>query len=498
MNATTARLILPIALGLGLMADWLFRAHQPRAGFALWVLAALGVALVVGRRFLASAGETDRTTPTHEASHPAPDAVYRERNVLVASAMGLALLFVLRDAPMLYAVNAFACFVTLLLVAWRALGRSLAQLEPRDALIGGIAAVASVAGGTPTLLMRDANASALGEQVKGNYKTFGLGAIVAVPVLLMVTGLLASADPLFAGFLEEAGALLDTTLAEHIGITVATAWISAGALRGSLVPLAVDGTRFRKTWDLPLSTFLPVLGGLTLLLSAWIGLQVRALFGGAEYVATTAGITVAEYARNGFFELIVIAGIVLAVLLVTDDLLARSTEPARRTFRAMSTLLVGMVGTVLFSAVMRLSLYLGFYGLTEDRVMALAVLVWVALVLGWFALTVLRGERLRFARGVLGISAVWLLLFNISNPERWIVETNVRRADAGVEFDVAYHAGLSADALPALRAAQTRLAEPQATALRRALDARWATLNARRSGDWREWTLPYLVHARAQ
>ncbi|HRQ78435.1 MAG TPA: DUF4173 domain-containing protein, partial [Gemmatimonadaceae bacterium] len=336
MNAATARVILPTALALGLLADWLFRAHQPRAGFALWCLAALGAATLIGRSLRHSASAA--------TGADAPAGVARERQVLIAAAAALVLLLVLREAPLLYALNGFALFVTLLLVAWRALGRPLAQLEPRDALIGGLAAVASVAGGTPTLVLRDATADGVDERLRRNYKAFGIGAVVALPVLLMVTGLLASADPLFAGFLDEAGALLDTTTAEHIGVTLATAWIAAGALRGSLVPLAVDGTRFRREWNLPLSTFLPALGGLTLLLSAWIGLQVRAMFGGAEYVATTAGITVAEYARNGFFELIVIAGIVLAVLLATDDLLVRGAEPARRTFRTLGGLLIGLVG----------------------------------------------------------------------------------------------------------------------------------------------------------
>lgn len=472
MTPSTARIILPTALALGLLADWLFRAYQPRAGFVVWCLAGLSAALLLRRD--------------------------RERTVIISAAIGLALLLVLREAPILYALNGFALFVTLLLVAWRSLGRSVTQLEPRDALIGGVAAVASVAGGTPTLLMRDANATALGDQVKSNYKTFGIGAIVAFPVLLMVTGLLASADPLFAGFLDEAHALLDTTMAEHIGVTLATAWLAAGALRGSLVPLGIDGTRFRKTWELPLSTFQPALGGLTLLLSAWIGLQVRAMFGGAAYVSATAGVTVAEYARNGFFELIVIAGMVLAVLLVTDDLLVRGAESARRSFRTLGGILIALVGAVLASALMRLSLYLGFYGLTEDRVLALAVLVWVAAVLGWFAFTVLRGERLRFARGVLAISAVWLGLLNLSNPERWVVETNVRRAERGLDFDIAYHATLSADALPALARAAERLGEPRATELRTAVAARWTELNARRANDWREWTLPYLLHGRTQ
>lgn len=485
MTAALARRILPTALALGLLADYLFRAYQPRAGFAAWSLAALGAATLIGRKWRAAAA-----TPERQASS--------ERSVLIAAAAALALLLVLREAPILYALNGFALFVTLLLVAWRALGRPLAQLEPRDALIGGVAAIASVVGGTPTLMLRDADATTLGARVRGNYKTFGIGAVVALPILLVVMGLLASADPLFAGFLDEANALLDTTTAEHIGVTLATAWIAAGALRGSLVPLAVDGSRFRREWDLPLSTFLPVLGGLTLLLSAWIGLQVRAMFGGAEYVAATSGITVAEYARNGFFELVVIAGIVLAVLLATDDLLVRAADGARRTFRMVGGLLIGLVAAVLGSALMRLALYLRFFGLTEDRVLALAVLAWVALVLGWFAFTMLRGQRLRFARGVLVLSAVWLGLLNAVNPERWIVETNLRRAERGLEFDVAYHAKLSADALPALSRAADRLGEPRATELRTAIDARWTERNVRRADDWREWTLPYLLHGRTR
>ncbi|MBA3855166.1 MAG: hypothetical protein C0503_12190, partial [Gemmatimonas sp.] len=59
-------------------------------------------------------------------------------------------------------------------------------------------------------------------------------------------------------------------------------------------------------------------------------------------------------------------------------------------------------------------------------------------------------------------------------------------------------ATLSADALPALERAAERLGEPRATELRTAVAARWTELNARRANDWREWTLPYLLHGRTQ
>ena len=48
--------------------------------------------------------------------------------------------------------------------------------------------------------------------------------------------------------------------------------------------------------------------GLVVLLALFLGTQARVLFGGAAYLEATAGLTVAEYARAGFFQLVVAGG----------------------------------------------------------------------------------------------------------------------------------------------------------------------------------------------
>ena len=477
MTPQLARRILALSAVLGLLANWLLKVNSWSAGFVLWVFVVLGVAFYV------------------EASAASEPVARRERRILYASAGALALLLVLRDAESLYAVNFFGFMVVLFLVAWRASGRSLAQLEPRDALIGVASSVTAAVAGAPTLALRDADAKPMDATTRRSYRGFGIGSLVAAPVLLVVTGLLASADPLFAGFVEHTGELLELSLLGDVVFIAAVSWVTAGALRGSLVPVGITGTMFRREFGVPFASVLPLLGGLALLLSAWIGLQVRSLFGGAAYVAATADMTIANYARAGFFELIVIAGIVLATLLVADDVLDRNAESERKSFRILGQVLVVLVGAVLVSAVSRLSLYLQFYGLTDDRVMALAVLVWVAIILTWFALTVLRGQRARFAPGVLVLSVVWLGAFNAVNPERRIVETNLRRAEQGLDFDVAYHARLSGDALPAMLQGADRLAPDVAAQLRTAISAEWAKRAESRS-DWRMWNLPYVLGAR--
>jgi hypothetical protein len=477
MTPQLARRILALSAVLGVLANWLLKVNSWSAGFVLWVLLVIGVAFYV------------------EASTDSDAVARRERRILYGAAAALALLLVLRDAESLYAVNFFGFMVVLFLVAWRASGRSLAQLEPRDALIGVVSSVTAAVAGAPTLALRDADAKPMDASTRRSYRGFGIGSVVALPVLLVVTALLASADPLFAGFVEHTGELLELSLLGDLVFIAAASWVTAGALRGSLVPVGINGTMFRRELGLPFASVLPLLGGLALLLSAWIGLQVRTLFGGAAYVAATADMTIANYARAGFFELIVIAGIVLATLLVADDLLDRTAESDRKSFRILGQVLVMLVGAVLISAVSRLSLYLQFYGLTDDRVLALAVLVWVAIILTWFALTVLRGQRARFAPGVLVLSVIWLGAFNAVNPERRIVETNLRRAEQGMEFDVAYHARLSGDALPALLRGANRLAPPVESELQSAIAAQWAKRAQSRS-DWRMWSVPYVLGAR--
>jgi hypothetical protein len=455
----------------------LLKVNSWSAGFVLWVFIVLGVAFSV------------------EASMESEPTARRERRMLYGAAGVLALLLVLRDAEILYAVNFFGFMVVLFLVAWRASGRSLSALEPRDALIGVASSVTAAVAGAPTLALRDADPKPMDADTRRSYRGFGIGSLIAAPVLLVVTGLLASADPLFAGFVEHTGELLELSLAGDLVFIAAASWVTAGALRGSIVPVGITGTMFRRELGMPFASVLPLLGGLALLLSAWIGLQVRAMFGGAAYVAATADMTIANYAREGFFELVVIAGIVLATLLVADDVLDRNAERDRKLFRILGQVLVMLVGAVLVSAVSRLALYLEFYGLTDDRVLALAVLVWVAIILTWFALTVLRGQRARFAPGVLVLSVIWLGAFNAVNPERRIVETNLSRAERGLDFDVAYHARLSGDALPALLSGANRLAPEVATELRRAIGAQWAKRAESRS-DWRMWSIPYALGAR--
>src|SRR5205085_5750237 len=131
----------------------------------------------------------------------------------------------------------------------------------------------------------------------------------------------------------------------------------------------------------------------------FVCVQVRYLFGGATWVAQVAGLTYAEYARRGFFELVWATALVLPLLLALHWLLRTDDRAAQRIFRALAAAQLVLLFVVIASALTRMRLYQREYGLTELRLYTTAFMGWLALVFVWFAATVLRGARERFACG---------------------------------------------------------------------------------------------------
>ena len=236
------------------------------------------------------------------------------------------------------------------------------------------------------------------------------------------------------------------------------------------------------------------LGALSVIFLVFVGLQARYLFGGEAVILETAGLTYAEYARGGFFELVTASTLLLPVLLGTEWLLDKSNMRNVMRFRALSATLLVLIGLMMMSAVQRMLLYMDAYGLTQDRFYAMAFMIWIGVVLALYGATVLRGMRNRFAFGAVTTGFVTLAVLNIMNPEAVIVRTNLARAEAGAELDLEYAARLHADAIPELIArAPALLPEDQCDVFWSTID-RWTLQEA---VDWRSWNLSRAKARRA-
>jgi hypothetical protein len=227
-----------------------------------------------------------------------------------------------------------------------------------------------------------------------------------------------------------------------------------------------------------------VLGLLDLLFLAFVIVQFRYLFGGAELVQVSETLTYAEYARRGFFELVAVAALLLPVLLLLDWL-ARMDRPREViVYRVLAGLLVVLLSVVIVSALQRMRLYTQEYGLTELRLYTTACMLWITAGAVWYLATVLRDHRERFLFGSLVAGLAVAGILNVISPDEVIVRTNAARHDAPVRFDGSYTSSLSADAGPALIESLPSMPAGQRATVARRLLQRWESSQAE---DWRSW-----------
>jgi hypothetical protein len=225
---------------------------------------------------------------------------------------------------------------------------------------------------------------------------------------------------------------------------------------------------------------------LNLLFLGFMAVQLRYLFGGADLIEVTAGLTYAEYARRGFFELVATTALVVPILLLADWAAAPGTPRSGAALRATTLVLVVLLLGVIASAAYRMRLYQEAYGLTELRLYVSMVIVWLVAVLGWLVLTVLRGRRERFASGAIIAGLACIAALHLLNPDALIVRVNIGRAAAGAEYDGTYLQTLSADAVPAILGRLDELPEGERCSVVRMLEERWS---GERPGGWRTWNL---------
>jgi len=216
---------------------------------------------------------------------------------------------------------------------------------------------------------------------------------------------------------------------------------------------------------------LVVLGAIDVLFAAFAVAQLIALGEGGARVLETAGLTYAEYARSGFFQLLAVAALTVVTLLALRAWTRDPDGPARRRLLAFQVTAVVLILALVVVAVRRLGLYTGEFGLTMLRLYSSLFSVWVGVVVVLLGLAVVGVGRGRQWLGPVGGAAglAILLGLNLANPEALVVRHNLARPEAagGDGLDAAYVGSLSDDAVPAAAAA---LDDLDAAARARVLD----------------------------
>ena len=331
--------------------------------------------------------------------------------------------------------------------------------------------------------------------VNSTFRKYGPGAlrlmVIVLPPVFVLTLLLSSGDALFRARLEA----IEKTL---FGVPL------EGFVRGSFVTfiaglfltgcLALASRRREDVEPSAPSRSLrafesfALLGTLTSLL-LFYGLTATPCALAPASCDLPEGVTYADAAHEGFFQLLFAATGILLLLMALPARTQLDSKKSQLTFSALSTALVLATMPMLVSGTARLWRYESIYGLTVLRLLAYAGLGLVAVVLAWRALTLwVLAEA--FVGGAIALCTTTLLGLAALSPDAYIARQNVQRENV----DVAYLIVLSDDALPALLEAQDRLPNPNYVVLSEVLAYRAQRLGA--AEPFLSWNLG-RAHTRA-
>lgn len=313
-----------------------------------------------------------------------------------------------------------------------------------------------------------------------------VGLIIAFPLLFVFGGLLMAADAVFEDVVTRALDFDFATIFSHAALTAFFAWIVCGFLFLILKarrPLLAESLQVERPGLGTVEVALP-LALIDLLFLAFVVVQLRYLFGDASLVQETVGLTYAEYARRGFFELVAVTALVVPLLLAADWVVTETEFRTHTIVKVLAGTQLFLLFIIMISAMQRMALYVDAYGLTDDRLYASVFVAWLGVVLAWFAATVLRGRRERFTVGAVASGFLALLVLNFMNPDALIARVNIDRARSGFEFDALYATSLSADAIPRLVDALPDLKEDERCVAAEHILKHWTPPEQK---DWRTW-----------
>ncbi len=252
------------------------------------------------------------------------------------------------------------------------------------------------------------------ETGKKTFKSIMIGLLVAIPLLWIIIALLASADMVFGDMVDDIlGCIKLPKLDED--------WI------GVPFKFFISFLAF-YTWTacLPAENFYQKKEGkkldavVAITFNSLIAL-VYLLFSGIQFaflvmkMSLPEGMTYAEYAHEGFYQLLAVTILNLALVSFCKKHFADN-----KLLKAILVVISLSTYVMIASSALRMYLYVGVYGLSHLRVYVL----WLLVVLTVWTTLLIVGiykEGINYFRIITVFVTVWYLIFAFSFPDRWIV-----------------------------------------------------------------------------
>ncbi len=278
-----------------------------------------------------------------------------------------------------------------------------------------------------------------------------LGMIIGIPMLLVIGALLLSSDHVMLHMFSEMFNNLDSLPGHILRSTRLIVWIFC-VTYGAVVYLLKGKLRTSATKVSPMNPYL-IIGittPITILYFIYSWIQILYLFIGKTDLPDS--YTYASYAREGFFQLLLVCTFNLILVLVSLHFFQRS-----RLVNGILTCISLCTYIMLASSCLRMIMYIRYYYMTYLRILVLWALVVLFFLLTGIVCSIYKKGFPLFRYGMVVVTCCYILLA-FSKPDYWIAKINCANLESSTETsdfflgepyrDYYYLRKLSLDAAP--------------------------------------------------
>lgn len=277
-----------------------------------------------------------------------------------------------------------------------------------------------------------------------------LGLVIALPIFMVVVPLLVSADAVFRNMTESFLEHLRLGNILHVLFMWACMFLASYCIisylcKRSIKPEVKDGRRGEPVIAITIASLL------TLLYLVFSVIQIVYLFVGN--MTLPSGYTYAEYAREGFFQLLAVSILNLIFVLVGLSCF-RESKVLKGILTAMSLCTYIMIA----SSAMRMIIYIRWYYLTFLRIFVLWCLAVLFLIFTGIIISVIKESFPLFRYSMVIVTLCYMIL-SFSHPDYWIAKVNITSMNLATRSaffegepydDYLFLSYLNADAAPVL------------------------------------------------
>ncbi len=297
-----------------------------------------------------------------------------------------------------------------------------------------------------------------------------LGVVLTIPLLAVVLLLLSSADVLFRVFTERMLGWIHLGNIFGVFFTITWMFLFSYALLSFLCKRKMKEEVKEKRVGEPIFAIM-MTSMLTLVYLLFSGIQIFGLFLGKMQLPE--GYTYAQYAREGFFQLLVVS--ILNLIIV---LLCMSYFKESKVLKGILTVMSFCTFVMIASSFLRMLIYVKYYDLTFLRILVLWTLI-VLFVLFIGVVIAIFKERFPLFRYSVVVVTMFYLVLSFSHPDYIIASYNVTHS---AEPDYYYLECLSADAASVMIPYEKRIGESyyELRMKYKTEDMSWRTFNVSR------------------